>query len=435
MTANVAVIGAGWAGLTAAVELADRGIAVTVFEASRLLGGRARRLEAEGTMLDNGQHILIGAYTETLAQMRRIGAAPDKLLLRLPLQLRYSGGFTMAAPNWPAPLHLAAALLGARGLGLAQRLSAIAFMHTLKRAQFRIEPDITVAALLQQHRQHGPLAEFLWEPLCVSALNTPPARASAQVFASVLCDSLTGRRENSDLLLPRVDLGKLFPEPAAAFVRARGGRVLPGEPVRRIEPDAGSGSSPWRLDQRPQHFSHVIVAVAAHHAATLLRDLPALAPSCALIDAFEYQPIYTCYLQYPPAVTLPAPMLGFSGGLIQWAFDRGTLSGIAGLVGAVISASGQHQGLSLDAFGAAVDAELRAKLGTLPAPLWQRVIAEKRATFACVPGLARPAHQTVLSGLLLAGDYTASPYPATLESAVRSGIACARSIADNTRTV
>ena len=432
-SANVAVIGAGWAGMAAAVELADRGIATTVLEAARTLGGRARRVEMDGTALDNGQHILIGAYTETLAQMQRVGADPHKLLQRMPLQLRYAGGFALAAPRWPAPLHLAAALLGAKGLSLAQRVAAIAFMQALKRAQFRVEPDSTVAALLQRHGQHGALVEFLWEPLCVSALNTPAAHASAQVFAHVLRDSLAGKRENSDLLLPRVDLTALFPEPAAAFVTARGGRILSGDAVKRIGYETGGGAAPWRLDDRPQRFSHVVLATGPHHASALLGDLPGLAPTRALIDALEYQPIYTCYLQYPAGVALPSPMLGFGGGVIQWAFDRGTLSGMPGLIAAVVSASGQHQGLTQEAFGAAVDSELRTHLGgSLPAPLWQRVIAEKRATFACAPNLARPAHETALPGLLLAGDYTASPYPATLESAVRSGIACARSIAAGT---
>lgn len=424
---NAAVIGAGWAGMAAAVELADRGIPVTVFEASRTLGGRARRVDAEGIALDNGQHILIGAYTEALAQMRRVGADPDTRLLRLPLQLRYATGFNLTAPDWPAPLHLAAALLGARGLGFAQRLSAIAFMQALKRAGFRVDPDITVAALLEKHSQRGPLLEFLWEPLCVSALNTPAASASAQVFASVLRDTLTGRRENSEMLLPRVDLSALFPEPAAAFVENRNGRVLLGEAVRSIRLDADNRA--WSLDERPQRFSHVIVATGPHHTGALLADIPGLEATRAIIDAFDYQPIYTCYLQYSAGVGLPSPMLGFTGGFVQWAFDRGALSGFPGLIAVVVSASGAHQFLSQDAFGAAVHQELVTHLGALPAPLWQRVIAEKRATFACRPSMTRPGNLTLQPGLLLAGDYTDSPYPATLESAVRSGIASAGLVA------
>ncbi len=424
---QAAVIGAGWAGMAAAVELADRGLRVTVFEASRALGGRARRVEAEGTVLDNGQHILIGAYTETLAQMRRVGAAPEELLLRLPLQLRYASGFSLAAPDWPAPLHLGAALLGARGLRFSERLSAIRFMQALKRCDFKVEPDITVETLLEKHGQRGALREFLWEPLCVSALNTPAESASARVFASVLRDTLTGRRENSEMLLPRVDLSALFPEPAAAFIGKKHGRVLMGEAVRGLRLDESNGM--WRLDERPQQFSHVIVATGPHHAGAILENIPGLEATRRAIDVFDYQPIYTCYLQYTPEVRLPSPMLGFTGGFVQWAFDRGALSGIPGLIAVVVSATGAHQGLTQDAFGAAVHRELIQHLGSFPTPLWQRVIAEKRATFSCRPSMNRPGNRTAQPGLLLAGDYTDSPYPATLESAVRSGIACGRIIA------
>jgi predicted NAD/FAD-dependent oxidoreductase len=156
--------------------------------------------------------------------------------------------------------------------------------------------------------------------------------------------------------------------------------------------------------------------------------LPQLAATRALLDSFDYQPIYTCYLQYPAGVSLPSPMLGFTGGVIQWAFDRGALSNHRGLIAAVVSARGAHQDLSQDAFGAAVHAELQAHLGVLPQPQWQRVIAEKRATYSCTPGLARPQQHTAMPGLLLAGDYVDGPYPATLETAVRSGIAAARSV-------
>jgi squalene-associated FAD-dependent desaturase len=425
--ANVAIIGAGWAGMAAAVELADSGIPVSVFEASRSLGGRARRVDTEGVALDNGQHILIGAYIETLSMMRRVGADPDKVLMRLPLQLRYADGFSLAAPRWPAPLHLAAALLGAKGLGIGQRLAAIAFMQAMKRAKFRVDPALTVAGLLDRHGQRGALNDFLWEPLCVSALNTPATSASAQVFLNVLRDSLTGRRENSDMLLPRIDLSAMLPEPAAAYVGARHGKVLRGEAVRRIRRDDAG----WRLDERPESFSHVIIAVGPQHASALLADQPELDAARKLVDAFEYQPIYTCYLQYPPHVSLSSPMLGFTGGAIQWAFDRGALSDRPGLIAVVVSASGAHQDMSQDAFCAAVHAELRNHIGgtSAPSPLWQRVIAEKRATFACTPELVRPANRTALHGILLAGDYTDSPYPATLETAVRSGIACARIVA------
>ncbi len=421
MGRRVAVVGAGWGGLAAAVTLAERGHPVTVFEATRSLGGRARRVTIDGVDLDNGQHILIGAYAEALRLMRLVGADPERLLARLPLELRYVSGFRLRAPPLPAPLHLLAALVSASGLTIAERIAAARFIAALRRARFALAADESVDRLLARHGQGGALRERLWVPLCVSALNTPPERASARVFANVLRDTLGGGRAASDLLLPKADLGALFPVPAAAFVAARGGEVRLGAAVRSVGRD-GAG---FRLDADAGAFTHVILACSPQHVPALLGNLPELGGLAATLAAIEHEPIYTCYLQYPESVSLPFPMLGFSGGLLQWAFDRGTLSGYPGLIASVLSASGDHEALTHAELAAAIHAELAAGLGGLPEPRWQRVIAERRATFSCRPGLLRPGNATAVRGVVLAGDYTASDYPATLEAAIRSGVAAA----------
>jgi len=379
----------------------------------------------DGAGLDNGQHILIGAYRETLALMRKVGADPETLLMRLPLELRYADGFHLRAPRLPYPLNLLAGLLGARGLSLAQGLAAIRFMARMQEVAFRVQPDCSVAVLLETNGQLGALRRYLWEPLCVSALNTAPAIASAQVFANVLRDGLTGARENSDLLLPRADLGRLFPEPAAAFVTARGGSIEIGVAIRRVTRD----ESAFRVDDRPQRFSHVIIACAPQHASKLLDGLPELESCRGTIEALQYEPIFTCYLRYPDSVRLPSPMLGLTGPIGQWVFDRGQLSGQRGLLAVVMSASGNHEDLPQQELAARIHAELKAALPALPEPLWSRIVGEKRATFSCRPALERPAAATPVDGLYLAGDYTASDYPGTLEAAVRSGLFAARSIA------
>jgi squalene-associated FAD-dependent desaturase len=418
---RIAVVGAGWAGLAAAATLAERGLPVTVFEASRSLGGRARRVTLDGVDLDNGQHILIGAYSETLRMMRLVGADPERLLQRVPLELRYLSGFRLRAPRLPAPLHLLAGLVLASGLTTAERLAAARFAAGLRQGRCALETDESVERFLARHGQTGALRDRLWVPLCVSALNTPPERASARVFANVLRDTLGGDRAASDLLLPKADLGALFPAPAAAFVAARGGEIRLGTAVRGIARDGAS----LRLDADPSAFSHLVLACPPQLAPTLLGGLPELTNLAATIAAIEHEPIYTCYLQYPDRASLPFPMLGFSGGLLQWAFDRGTLSGHRGLIAAVLSASGEHEALTHGELAAAIHAELAAGLPGLPAPRWHRVIAERRATFSCRPGLARPGNATAVPGLVLAGDYTASDYPATLEAAIRSGVAAA----------
>jgi predicted NAD/FAD-binding protein len=232
-------------------------------------------------------------------------------------------------------------------------------------------------------------------------------------------------RAASDLLIARTDLGRIFPEPAAEYVKTRGGAIELGVLVRRIArvPDG------FRLDDR-EAFSAVVIACGPHQAGPLLVQLPELADALSRIDAFGYEPIVTCYLQYPESVSLPSPMLGFNGGVLQWVFDRGRLGGPKGLLAAVISASGTHEILAKEALVSRIDGELRAALGPLPAPRWSQVITEKRATFSCRSGLTQPEGATPLPGLLLAGDYVASDYPGTLEAAVRSGVAAGMRIRD-----
>jgi squalene-associated FAD-dependent desaturase len=299
-------------------------------------------------------------------------------------------------------------------------------MRALKRNRFKLVPDVSVEQLLMQYRQSDKLCCVLWRPLCIAALNTPPAIASAQVFLNVLRDSLHAERGASDILLPRVDLSALFPEPAAAWITQRGGQVRTACRVTAIEPlednfivEAGGAR---------EAFTHVICALPPHQVNAFLIGITALSEIAETIERFEYQPIHSVWLQYPQSVRLPSEILGFMGGIVHWIFDREALCGQRGLIGAVISASGAHSQLPQDQLAAAVHRELKQALSNLPEPAWTRVIAEKRATFSCTPGLKRPPSATPLRNFYLAGDYTESNYPATIETAVRSGITCARRI-------
>ncbi len=417
--------------MAAAVALAERGIPITVFESARQLGGRARGFplshrgrDGEGeTMLDNGQHLLLGCYHQTLRMIEQVGGNIEKDFLRLPLQLDLHGEFSLKAPRLPAPFHLLAALFSAKGLSFGARLNAARFMLTLRRANFRITHDMTVAELLAQHGQDADLTQKLWEPLCIAALNTPIHKASAQVLLNVLRDALNRSRAGSDMLLPRINFTALFPKRAANYVEQHGGKVYTTCGVETLRPI--ENGMEIITAQGALQFSHVICAAPPAVAAKLLRPIAALAETVAQIDALEHQPIYTVYLQYPAAVRLPQPMLGLHQRYSQWLFDKGRISGQHGLVAAVISAEGIHQELSQDELAQKVIAELREEFGIAGQPAWFKVIAEKRATFTCAPNLQRPSQQTPLPRLLLAGDYTAGDYPATLEGAVLSGIKCA----------
>jgi squalene-associated FAD-dependent desaturase len=398
--------------MAAAVALAERGIRVTVFESGAVPGGRARRIQissaGQDRSLDNGQHILAGAYTELFRLMRTVGVPADALL-RIPHEIRYADGFAFRALWLPAPLGLAAGLLAVKHVPFAERIGALKFIAALRRRNWRVQPDITVKELLDAQGQHGRLRRYLWEPLCVSALNTPLHLASANVFLAALRDTLAADGDAADLLLPRVDLSRLFPEPAAEYVRARGGEVRLGEAVRD-------------LASLKDEYESVIVAVGPHQLKNVMPETD--------LD-YSYQPIYTCYLQYPESTRLEFPMLGIGQRLVQWVFDRGALLGEKGRLACVISAQGDHQEMTQDELAAACDRELHEALPDLPPLQWSRVIAEKRATISCTPGLNRPSVRTAITGVFLAGDYTDAEYPPTLEAAVRSGIRAAELIASS----
>lgn len=426
---NVAVLGGGYAGMAAAVTLAERGVPVTVYEAAAHLGGRARRVTCNDTALDNGLHVLIGACRETLRLVGLVNRDAEMALLRLPLDWRIHGCFRLRVPPLPAPLHLASALFTARGAGFSARLAAAKFIWRLRTQEFRLEKDTSVARLLAAHGQEDSMVRYLWRPLCVSALNTPAEEASAQAFLNVLRDGLGIARRNSDIIISRRDLSALFPEPAADYVRERGGNILLGHTVSAVVVEDGTFSVEARGIRLP--FTHVICALPPHRLLAAIIHLPQLSAVAAMVARLQYQPIYSVYLQYPDRVRLPAPMVGLTGGLVHWVFDREAICSQRGLVAAVISAAGPHQDLIQDELARRVHAEVAEHFGPLPPPLWQRVIAEKRATFACTVGVKRPERRTPLSGFYLAGDYTVSDYPATIEGAVRSGVQSARAVLES----
>jgi squalene-associated FAD-dependent desaturase len=439
---SAAVIGAGWAGCSAAVALAQAGYKVTLFEAARTLGGRARAVELNGTTLDNGQHILLGAYSDTLKMLGTVGIDAGQALLNLPLQMRYppgGAGMDFIAPRLPAPLHLALALLRAKGLAGADKMSLARFSTTARWMDWQLHTDCSVSELLERFDQTDRLIQLMWRPLCLAALNTAPERASAQVFLNVLRDSLGARRAASDMLLPRTDLSALFPTAAAAFIGARAGTVRTGAKVGAV---ARHGEG-WKVEATGNDVdgtwtTYVDVAVMAGGApstAVLLGKL-GLDGLATQLMAFEYEPITTCYLQYAPGTSLDLPFYALVDDAAashwgQFVFDRGQLdAGQTGMLSVVISASSAASDLERSALAAAIGAQLAAVFGRpeLAAPLWTQVITEKRATFACTPGLPRPANAIGLSGLAIAGDYTASDYPATLEAAIRSGIGAAQTV-------
>ena len=430
---KVAIVGACWAGCAAAVALTRLGHHAIVFESSRAVGGRARgALVHEGQTLDNGQHILIGAYTETLALMESVGIDLSASLLAMPLALRFPDGGGLQLPRLRPPWDAAWGIALANGWSWPDKWSLLRAAIRWRLGGFRCPPEATVAALCRGISSRV-MADLL-EPLCVSALNTPAATASGQVFLRVLQDSLfalpTRLGAGSTLLLPRVDLSQLFPQSALQMAQQAGGALRLGQRVHTLEPLAqqpGTSRAPsprWRVDG--EDFGALVLACPASEAARLLAGLDGgpVRTWIAQAQALGYEAITTVYAQGPGA-RLPSPMLALRSSAeepAQFAFDRGQLGGTKGLLALVASAS-QGDKAALEQH---ILRQARQQLG-LPQLQVVQTIVEKRATFACTPGLLRPDMQ-IAPGLLACGDYVQGPYPATLEGAVRSGLAAARAI-------
>ncbi|GAA4405453.1 hydroxysqualene dehydroxylase HpnE [Quisquiliibacterium transsilvanicum] len=436
---RVGIVGAGWAGLAAALTLAERGVEVSLYDAAPAAGGRARSVPLDTRLgrftVDNGQHLIVGAYRESLALAASLGS--DRLLRRVPLALSSPSGLSLRAARLPAPLHLGWALLCARGLGAGGRVAAVRLMAGLRQADWRTRPGETVAGLLDRFRQPPGLAGRLWAPLCIGALNTLPDAACAAAFAAVLRDTLGGARQDSDFVIADAPLGRLLPEPALERLAAQGATISLRTPVRRLVRDAGG----WRIGG--ERFSRLLLALPPWSAAALL-EASGL-PAGRLIE-FEPEPIATAWALWraEAAPQLPGWSLldedASSGHHGQWLFDRGVVQaedaaqrgdGRARLAGIVISAASRLDRLPSATLAEGLAAQLRAAFGG-PPPDDIRVVTERRATFRCTPQRPRldpGCLQHAAPGLWLAGDWLWDDYPATLEAAVRSGIETARRIA------
>lgn len=414
---RLTIVGGGWAGLAAAVRATDLGWQVRLLEAAPTLGGRARRIHHQGLMLDNGPHLLIGAYTHTLALMQKLGLDTERLFWRMPLNLRNPQGIGLELPHLPAPWNLLWGITASNALDWRDKLSLLKGAAGWQRDGFACPHGMSVGELCAGLRPR--VLSHLIEPLCVSALNTPMDQACATVFLRVLRDALYSGPGSADFLLPRTDMSTLLPDAALRWLRAQGAHVELGQ-HQKICPTAEDAGDA------------VLLACPAWEAARLTQALnPAWAAQAAQLS---HQGIATVYLRSPmaseshgqesdqgPAV-LPKPMLALDSGPnapAQFVFDRGAVSGDPaqrGILAAVVSACQGER----DPITQSVKAQIEHQLG-LPDLQVITTVVERRATFSCTPGLVRPGAR-IGPGLWACGDHVQGPYPATLEGAVRSGL-------------
>ena len=410
---HVSIIGGGWAGLAAAVAACDAGHRVNLYEASSSLGGRARSLPhtVNDLPLDNGQHILIGAYSATLGLMQRVGLDPQALLLRMPLDVRFADQRGLSLPNWPAPWHALWGILNASGWSALDKWSLLKTCVAWQINGFTCPQTWCVSDLMRHHNLRERVVDELIEPLCLSALNTPMAQASAAVFLHVLQDALMGGPGSSDLLIPRVDLHQLLPQACAAWLSERGAQV---HLSHRISADDLSSEA---FTPSPQHT--LILATPAWEAARLTVNLN---PTwSAQAQALSHLPIATVYVRCNDLgfKGLSRPMVALHSQAdrpAQFVFCRTELTQQKGVLACVISACDTERGL----LETQVLQQLQEQLDLQQLEVLQTVV-EKRAAFACTPHLQRPVCR-VAPHVWACGDYVAGRYPATLEGAVRSGL-------------
>ncbi len=426
---TIIIIGSGWAGISAAIHLARKHQAVTLIEAADQLGGRARMVMFGGLPVDNGQHIGLGAYHNLLELFDIIGLRESLVFHRLPLLLNVIGDKTsvsLKAPEIPAPFHLLVACLRAEGLSSTDKAKTLFNWFRL------IRPDahhnMTVTELLRCTNQSERASRFLWAPLCTAALNTHPDKASARLFQRVLKDAFMRKRTDSDLLLPRHNMGHVLPQPALTWLSQHNVSVITQQRVTGLQfirnKICGVITSHQTLPA-----DQVIVATNAWSTARLITDIPDLKKLHENLQQFKYEPITTVFLKYTRAVMLKPTMQGYAGRLTQWVFDR-KITDHPEIIAAVISAEGEHSNMSKDELVRTVINDIRTVSKLSDEPIDSLVIREKRATFSATPEMEnlRPANMTAVKGLMLAGDYTQTGYPATLEGAVISGKQAANKI-------
>lgn len=434
----VIIVGAGWAGLAAAVELACEDIPFLLLEASSTPGGRAKSVIHKDWRIDNGQHLLLGAYQHTLAFMRRVGANPDDLLLRVPLTLHWQGQspsthFHLACPPFPYPWQWIVALLSARGISWPARFSSLWRSYQLIQ-----RPCLSAISVAERLRQLAPWPEkmaTLWQSLCLAILNTPPEEASFSLFQATLQRVFYGHPRQGDFLLPRVDLNQLFPQPALSFLesRAKHSQIFFNSRVVKLSFSDQRMTGVLLQNGDSIAADQVILAVPPHAAYRLLaNEMPLISLAKTVQTLCASQSVTTVYLRYPHETVLDFPMIAIHGGIGQWVTDRQATHGEYGSVSVVISGN-LKRSQPLHDIAAQVVAELAMLFPGWKAPLSYRILQEKRATFSATPQVVsqRPVSQSAMKGLWLAGDYTETHLPATLEGAVISGSLAARYVLDS----
>lgn len=427
---KIIIVGGGWAGLSAAVELCKSGHHVTLLEAAKQLGGRARAVNSGEMHVDNGQHLMIGAYTDMLALLKKVGIPEHDGFTRKNLFLSVKSlkfkGLTLKAPSLPAPINLLVAFLSCKGLSISEKCQGIIATNRLIKQKISATADYSVSELLNRCGIPQAIQKNMHIPLCIAALNTQPEEASARLFVRVMHDTFNAKRAASDFLFPKYDLSTLFVKPIEQYLRQNHIQVKLNSKVSSLIVHEDAVKGVILTNNEKILADEIIIAAHFPQAIKLIKTSPQLS---TLLSEFEHlveEPLITLYYQFEKHISLPEPMIGVVDGYSEWIIDRGTV-GDKGLIAVVISSSGSHLNLSRSQLAIQVLKELKQLFEHLGQPKDILVLKESPATFKCTVGIDahRPNANTGVKGLWLAGDYTNTGLPATLEGAIRSGKSCA----------
>ncbi len=436
MTKHVTIIGGGWAGLAAAVELSKKNIPVTVYESAKQLGGRARSVKINHLAVDNGQHLMIGAYQQMLDLLKTINVIEKDVFYRAPQQIKIINlktnetAFDLKLPKLPAPLNLLFGTLQCPSLSFTEKFQTLYHFNNLLKKN--INQDISVDQWLNNSRLPDNYIKYLLKPLCLAALTTHTHEASARIFQAVLQQTFNGPSSNTDLLIAKKNLSNIFPEAAKNYIESRGGKVHLKHRANQINLNNHQAVSVI-INEKTIDIDQLILATPAYATSKLLSSIKVCEPVCDKLNKINYEPVTTVYLQYPESISLPVPMMGMVNSTGEWIFDRQYCKQ-PGLIACVISATRSHLEMENKILAQKIEIELKQLFPHWPEAKSSAVICEKRASFRCLPDIdsIRPAINTPIKNLKLCGDYVyieeknRPGLPSTLEGTLQSGVKCAQ---------
>jgi len=443
---DVLVIGGGFAGLAAGVALAEGGCRVRVLEQRPYLGGRARSFldPTTGSVVDNGQHIFMGCYHATIRFLSTIGTL-DRVRFQACLTVQFldrNGRLSrLQCPDLPSPWHALLGVLRSGSFTLREKLEVLRLGIALRQNDeaHHGPKRLSVREWLTQLGQSARLQRNFWDLLCIAALNEDPEIANAALFERVLRLALFTSPADSRLGIARVGLSEVYVDAAADFIRAKGGSVECGQGVAGLLVSEGQCRGALMSTGERIDAESVMSAVPSFQLAALLPGefLPG-EPFFASLGRLRPAPIISINLWFDRPIT-DLDFAGLRGATIQWLFNKGRISDRGdGYVSLVLSGAHRYIATSKEELLATALRELEdffpeARGARL---LHSLVIKERFATFSPTweAEALRPAVRTPIRGLFLAGDWTATGLPATIEGAVQSGYTAARAIMDNRRT-